>query len=163
MRLQYLYSNVKINGQYVPQMNYRFDTKVTTEEGITTNAIDCGCGRRRLTTVRTYEGQNHFSYSYSPHQAEPDFQKKYHPVSPLKPTVVKKDGQPVAVIKDGDSVVFFNVSCHILRGIDQNPLLTLIGLFHTAVKEKGYMDADRTDGHGTAGGDDRKILTCEIK
>ena len=37
--VQYLYSNVKINGQYVPQMNYRFDTKVTTEEGITTNAI----------------------------------------------------------------------------------------------------------------------------
>lgn len=37
--VQYLYSNVKIDGQYVPQMNYRFDTKVTTEEGITTNAI----------------------------------------------------------------------------------------------------------------------------
>lgn len=37
--VQYLYSNVKIGGQYVPQMNYRFDTKVTTEEGITTNAI----------------------------------------------------------------------------------------------------------------------------
>lgn len=37
--VQYLYSNVKINGQYVPQMNYRFDTKVTTEEGITTRAI----------------------------------------------------------------------------------------------------------------------------
>lgn len=37
--VQYLYSNVKIGGQYVPQMNYRFDTKVTTEDGITTNAI----------------------------------------------------------------------------------------------------------------------------
>lgn len=37
--VQYLYSNVKINGEYVPQMNYRFDTKVTTSEGITTNAI----------------------------------------------------------------------------------------------------------------------------
>ena len=37
--IQYLYSNVKIDGQYVPQMNYRFDTKVTTSEGITTNAI----------------------------------------------------------------------------------------------------------------------------
>lgn len=37
--IQYLYSNVKINGEYVPQMNYRFDTKVTTEEGTTTIAI----------------------------------------------------------------------------------------------------------------------------
>ena len=37
--VQYLYSNVKIGGEYVPQMNYRFDTKVTTQEGITTNAI----------------------------------------------------------------------------------------------------------------------------
>jgi hypothetical protein len=37
--VQYLYSNVKINGEYVPQMNYRFDTKVTTEEGTTTTAI----------------------------------------------------------------------------------------------------------------------------
>lgn len=37
--IQYLYSNVKINGQYVPQMNYRFDTKVTTDEGTTTTAI----------------------------------------------------------------------------------------------------------------------------
>ena len=37
--VQYLYSNVKINGVYVPQMNYRFDTKVTTEDGITTKAI----------------------------------------------------------------------------------------------------------------------------
>lgn len=37
--IQYLYSNVKINGKYVPQMNFRFDTKVETDEGITTNAI----------------------------------------------------------------------------------------------------------------------------
>ena len=37
--VQYLYSNVKIGGEYVPQMNYRFDTKVTTQDGITTNAI----------------------------------------------------------------------------------------------------------------------------
>ena len=37
--IQYLYSNVKVGGRYVPQMNYRFDTKVTTEEGITTNAV----------------------------------------------------------------------------------------------------------------------------
>ena len=37
--IEYLYSNVKINGAYVPQMNFRFDTKVTTDEGITTNAI----------------------------------------------------------------------------------------------------------------------------
>ncbi|MBD5476296.1 MAG: tetratricopeptide repeat protein [Lachnospiraceae bacterium] len=37
--VQYLYSNVKIGGEYVPQMNYRFETKVTTQEGITTNAI----------------------------------------------------------------------------------------------------------------------------
>lgn len=37
--VQYLYSNVKINGEYVPQMNYRFDTRVATSEGITTNSI----------------------------------------------------------------------------------------------------------------------------
>ncbi len=37
--IQYLYSNVKIDGKYVPQMNFRFDTKVTTADGITTNAI----------------------------------------------------------------------------------------------------------------------------
>ena len=28
-----------INGEYVPQMNYRFDTRVATSEGITTNSI----------------------------------------------------------------------------------------------------------------------------
>lgn len=37
--VQYLYSNVKIRGEYVPQMNYRFDTKITTEDGTTTKAI----------------------------------------------------------------------------------------------------------------------------
>ena len=37
--MQYLYSNVKIGGEYVPQMNFRFDTKVTTQDGTTTNAI----------------------------------------------------------------------------------------------------------------------------
>lgn len=39
--IQYLYSNVKIDGQYVPQMNYRFDTKVTNAQGeaIATTAI----------------------------------------------------------------------------------------------------------------------------
>lgn len=37
--VQYLYSNVKIDGKYVPQMNYRFDTKTTTSEGVTTKAI----------------------------------------------------------------------------------------------------------------------------
>lgn len=37
--IQYLYSNVKIDGAYVPQMNYRFDTRITTEEGTTINAV----------------------------------------------------------------------------------------------------------------------------
>lgn len=37
--MQYLYSNVRIGGQYIPQMNFRFDTKVTTQDGIATNAI----------------------------------------------------------------------------------------------------------------------------
>lgn len=37
--VQYLYSNVKINGKYVPQMNYRFDTRTVTDEGVVTNAI----------------------------------------------------------------------------------------------------------------------------
>lgn len=37
--MQYLYSNVKIGGQYVPQMNFRFDTKVTTQDGTAINAI----------------------------------------------------------------------------------------------------------------------------
>lgn len=35
----YLYCNVEIDGEYVPQMNYRFETKVATEEGLTTDLI----------------------------------------------------------------------------------------------------------------------------
>ncbi len=35
----YLYSNVKIGGEYVPQMNYRFETRVATTEGITSDLI----------------------------------------------------------------------------------------------------------------------------
>lgn len=38
-KVEYLYSNVKIGSQYVPQMNYRFDTIITTAEGTTTSAI----------------------------------------------------------------------------------------------------------------------------
>ncbi len=35
----YLYSNVEIDGNYVPQMNYRFETRVATPEGTTTALI----------------------------------------------------------------------------------------------------------------------------
>lgn len=35
----YLYSNVKIGNQYVPQMNYRFETRVVTPEGMTSELI----------------------------------------------------------------------------------------------------------------------------
>lgn len=35
----YLYSNVRINGVDVPQMNYRFETRVATPEGTTTQVI----------------------------------------------------------------------------------------------------------------------------
>ncbi|MDE7248973.1 MAG: tetratricopeptide repeat protein [Lachnospiraceae bacterium] len=35
----YLYSNVKIRGQYVPQMNYRFETRIATEEGTISELI----------------------------------------------------------------------------------------------------------------------------
>lgn len=35
----YLYSNVKIGGNFVPQMNYRFETRVETEEGTTSQLI----------------------------------------------------------------------------------------------------------------------------
>lgn len=35
----YLYSNVEIDGSYVPQMNYRFETRVATPEGTTTDLI----------------------------------------------------------------------------------------------------------------------------
>lgn len=35
----YLYSNVKIGGEYVPQMNYRFETRVATPEGTTSQLV----------------------------------------------------------------------------------------------------------------------------
>ncbi len=35
----YLYSNVKIGNEYVPQMNYRFETRVETPEGMTSELI----------------------------------------------------------------------------------------------------------------------------
>lgn len=35
----YLYSNVKIAGEYVPQMNYRFETRIETPEGTTSELI----------------------------------------------------------------------------------------------------------------------------
>ncbi len=35
----YLYSNVKIKGVEVPQMNYRFETRITTEEGTVSEVI----------------------------------------------------------------------------------------------------------------------------
>lgn len=35
----YLYSNVLINGAYVPKMNYRFETKTATAEGLFTDLI----------------------------------------------------------------------------------------------------------------------------
>lgn len=35
----YLYSNVKIGGKYVPQMNYRFETREATPEGTTSQLI----------------------------------------------------------------------------------------------------------------------------
>lgn len=35
----YLYSNVKIRGEYVPQMNYRFETRIATEEGTISELI----------------------------------------------------------------------------------------------------------------------------
>ena len=35
----YLYSNVTIDGEYVPQMNYRFETRIATPEGTTSTLI----------------------------------------------------------------------------------------------------------------------------
>lgn len=46
----YLYSNVKIGGQYVPQMNYRFETRVATHEGTTTQLIGDWGGEHEWTT-----------------------------------------------------------------------------------------------------------------
>ena len=46
----YLYSNVKIGGEYVPQMNYRFETRVATPEGTTTYLIGDWGGEHEWTT-----------------------------------------------------------------------------------------------------------------
>lgn len=46
----YLYSNVKIGGQYVPQMNYRFETRVATHEGTATQLIGDWGGEHEWTT-----------------------------------------------------------------------------------------------------------------
>lgn len=46
----YLYSNVKIGGQYVPQMNYRFETRVATHEGTTTQLVGDWGGEHEWTT-----------------------------------------------------------------------------------------------------------------
>ena len=46
----YLYSNVKINGEYVPQMNYRFETRVENPEGTVTELIGDWGGEHEWTT-----------------------------------------------------------------------------------------------------------------
>ena len=46
----YLYSNVEIDGEYVPQMNYRFETRVETHEGTTTQLIGDWGGPHEWTT-----------------------------------------------------------------------------------------------------------------
>lgn len=46
----YLYSNVEIDGEYVPQMNYRFETRVATPEGTTTDLIGDWGGEHEWTT-----------------------------------------------------------------------------------------------------------------
>lgn len=46
----YLYSNVKIRGDYVPQMNYRFETRVATPEGTTSQLIGDWGGEHEWTT-----------------------------------------------------------------------------------------------------------------
>ncbi len=46
----YLYSNVKIGGEYVPQMNYRFETRVSTPEGTTSQLIGDWGGEHEWTT-----------------------------------------------------------------------------------------------------------------
>lgn len=46
----YLYSNVKIGNEYVPQMNYRFETRVATPEGTTTDLIGDWGGEHEWTT-----------------------------------------------------------------------------------------------------------------
>ncbi len=46
----YLYSNVQIGKEYVPQMNYRFETRVATPEGTTTQLIGDWGGEHEWTT-----------------------------------------------------------------------------------------------------------------
>lgn len=46
----YLYSNVQIGREYVPQMNYRFETRVATPEGTTTQLIGDWGGEHEWTT-----------------------------------------------------------------------------------------------------------------
>ena len=46
----YLYSNVKIGSEYVPQMNYRFETRVATPEGTTSQLIGDWGGAHEWTT-----------------------------------------------------------------------------------------------------------------
>ncbi len=46
----YLYSNVKIAGEYVPQMNYRFETRIATPEGTTSELIGDWGGEHEWTT-----------------------------------------------------------------------------------------------------------------
>ncbi len=46
----YLYSNVEIDGKYIPQMNYRFETRVATPEETTTALIGDWGGEHEWTT-----------------------------------------------------------------------------------------------------------------
>lgn len=46
----YLYSNVQIGNEYVPQMNYRFETRVATPEGTTTDLVGDWGGEHEWTT-----------------------------------------------------------------------------------------------------------------
>lgn len=46
----YLYSNVQIGNEYVPQMNYRFETRVAAPEGTTTQLIGDWGGEHEWTT-----------------------------------------------------------------------------------------------------------------
>lgn len=47
----YLYSNVTVNGQLIPKMNYRFETRVATKEGTTTQLIGDWGGANEWTTT----------------------------------------------------------------------------------------------------------------
>lgn len=46
----YLYSNVEIAGEYVPQMNYRFETRIATPEGTTSELVGDWGGEHEWTT-----------------------------------------------------------------------------------------------------------------